>query len=75
MIMIYASCPIKGTLANSVDPDQVAPDQGSTLLALSTEISVNHSNNIKTNQTPLLLEMDESKELRQKNPLSINGLN
>ena len=49
MMMIYASCPIKGTLANSVDPDQVGPDQGSTLLALSTEISVNHSNNIKTN--------------------------
>ena len=29
---------------------------------------------IKTNQTTILLEMDWSKELRQKKPLGINGL-
>ena len=29
---------------------------------------------IKTNQRPLLLELDQSKELRQKSPLDINGL-
>ena len=29
---------------------------------------------IKTNQTPLLVEMDRSKVLRKENPLGINGL-
>ena len=30
---------------------------------------------MKTNQKPLLLEMDQSKDLWQKSPLGINGLN
>ena len=60
-------CPIKGTLANSVDPDQmphnVASDQGSAQFALNTEISYNNLVIIITNQIPLILEMDQSKEL------------
>ena len=46
---------------------------GSTLFAFNTWISIKHGN-IKTTQTPLLLQMDLSKELRLKSPFGINVL-
>ena len=66
---------VKGTLADNVDPDQtphcVMFDldlhclliSGSTLFALNTGYFINHTIK-KISQTPLLLEMDRSKELR-----------
>ena len=43
------------------------------MFALNTGSFIKHGNN-KSNQTLFLLEIDQSKELRQKSPLGINGL-
>ena len=58
---------MKGTLSNSVDPDQTpqnaASDQGLHCLDLGKEFLYNMVT-IITNQTLLLLVIDRSKELR-----------
>ena len=46
---------------------------GSTLFTLSLKISTKHDSK-KTYQTPLIYEMDLSKELWKKSSLGINGL-
>ena len=65
--VIYAWRPIKETMKNSGDPDQMPTERGvwpgSTLFALSTGITINMIK-IKTTQTPILLEMDQSEKLR-----------
>ena len=59
-----AYCPIKGTLANSIDPDQMpqnAPSDQSLQFSLSTEICMINDNS-KNNQTHLPLDMALPKE-------------
>ena len=74
---IYAWLPIKGTLANSVDPDQT-PTTWRLIRVYVVCIKFRHflqnMNIMKTNHTPLIKELCLSKELRQKSPLSINRL-
>ena len=73
-------CPIKGTLANSVEPDQTPHYAASDLdlqswFALNTGVSLKYGINKnkpkkkkkkkkKKKQTPILLEMYLSKDLR-----------
>ena len=66
-----------GTLANNVDLDQMlqnaVSDLGLDCLLLNTGISIKHGYN-KNSLDTFLLKMDQSKELRWKNPFSVNGL-
>ena len=61
------SVPLKRHLQTRVDPDQTpqnaTSDQGLHCLHLVQKCLLNDNNN-KTKQTPLLIEMDRSKELR-----------
>ena len=58
---------MKGTLANSADPDQTSPNAASDLglhRLHSVHIFIQNIIIIKSSQTPLIYEMDLSKELR-----------
>ena len=65
--------PIKGTLVNSVDPDQAATDQDLHCLRQIQEFLLNVVI-LKSNPIHLILEMDLPKELKQKSPFGITGL-
>ena len=76
----------KRDIGNNVEPDPTpqyaASDlglhclliSGFTLFALNTGYVINHTINKTNNQTPLLLEKDQYKEMRRKSPFGINGL-